>query len=918
MGGRRGTSDTHAMSVPAEVLGFALPRKHPGGRPPLENVHRPEACPANHAGRIRLEGRYATKHPHFERVRWRCVPADPVISQHRFTAVLPARHPRASHPHSGEACPTCEHVYDPHEGPKTGRGRHYAIAEATAALIGVGQGMSLRDCSARLRVTGLKRWATWVPPQRPKARGTHGPRVTRQGAEETNPPDEAAVATAPAPPPGIEWEPNYDTFEPEPWTVPLPEPPDPDAPSPTLREIIGDDPDEIERWKKLREFATEYPHAVRVPELDERIEPMQLDLPEIDRFGFGVQSDFLAELGLEGEPEPLDYRPEEVPERRDLATRPWARVLGLASDAPSTTEREGAAPLRTGGVSRQPAIVCDYLDLFAPAVLAPLQPTRWPDVAVIDSLPIRRGKWIAGRRIARGQKTGEIVAVMDATNPFRQVPVYLCVLGGKDRSSWAELFRRFEGAPRWLVTDRDAGLSAAVAREWPDTTHYLCEGHLLRNMRERAIADSVLEGSLATRNPVWEAMDRAQRRPERWDEFKAAVEREVPLGRDGLRSWIRENEDLVLAQMTLRSRVPGNVRGTGAAEAVLVEVRRLLGKRAGQFRNRKRLDLVLGLVCAQMAHHADPIAYAGAIRSFLEAGGGATGMGRTTWARMRDRWVGTCSIDRMLREADLRAAYEADEEERERLRQKRVGDRDERLAERVAEGLPHLDGISRRADAGRRARRAEPMREWLRDYPELLAQWHPTRNSGVDPLAVRAKSNEKRWWLCREHAAASELYPGHLHEWEARVSNRTRDGMRCGYCSRRRVCPGNCVRATHPAVAAAWHPWLNEDRRPDDYTSGSQVEAWFVCEKHGDYRKLIRDACRYGCPECGIERGRAKHQAAKQAKRKERRALAKEARELRAMAAGTDRDNAPETSAQPRREPARDDTETARDRSSST
>jgi hypothetical protein len=39
---------------------------------------------------------------------------------------------------------------------------------------------------------------------------------------------------------------------------------------------------------------------------------------------------------------------------------------------------------------------------------------------------------------------------------------------------------------------------------------------------------------------------------------------------------------------------------------------------------------------------------------------------------------------------------------------------------------------------------------WLSDYPEAYAEWHPTRNEGLDPAAMRAGSNKRVWWRCAE------------------------------------------------------------------------------------------------------------------------------------------------------------------------
>ncbi|MFM8466213.1 MAG: zinc-ribbon domain-containing protein [Oxalobacteraceae bacterium] len=36
----------------------------------------------------------------------------------------------------------------------------------------------------------------------------------------------------------------------------------------------------------------------------------------------------------------------------------------------------------------------------------------------------------------------------------------------------------------------------------------------------------------------------------------------------------------------------------------------------------------------------------------------------------------------------------------------------------------------------------------LSDFPEIAAQWHPTKNNGVTPDQVAAGSNKKYFWKC--------------------------------------------------------------------------------------------------------------------------------------------------------------------------
>jgi hypothetical protein len=54
----------------------------------------------------------------------------------------------------------------------------------------------------------------------------------------------------------------------------------------------------------------------------------------------------------------------------------------------------------------------------------------------------------------------------------------------------------------------------------------------------------------------------------------------------------------------------------------------------------------------------------------------------------------------------------------------------------------------------------------------LAAEWHPTRNSPLQPSDVRPKSNKRVWWQCER-----------AHEWEAVIQSRT-NGRGCPQCAK--------------------------------------------------------------------------------------------------------------------------------------
>tara|TARA_B100002003_G_C13687805_1_gene346897 strand:- start:95 stop:469 length:375 start_codon:yes stop_codon:yes gene_type:complete len=58
--------------------------------------------------------------------------------------------------------------------------------------------------------------------------------------------------------------------------------------------------------------------------------------------------------------------------------------------------------------------------------------------------------------------------------------------------------------------------------------------------------------------------------------------------------------------------------------------------------------------------------------------------------------------------------------------------------------------------------------------PELIEEWHPTRNGDLTPDQVTPGSNRKVWWRCSRG-----------HEWKAVVNDRTR-GTGCPFCNRER------------------------------------------------------------------------------------------------------------------------------------
>ncbi len=126
-------------------------------------------------------------------------------------------------------------------------------------------------------------------------------------------------------------------------------------------------------------------------------------------------------------------------------------------------------------------------------------------------------------------------------------------------------------------------------------------------------------------------------------------------------------------------------------------------------------------------------------------------------------------------------------------------------------------------------------------YPEIAAQWHPTKNGTREPSQLLG-SKKRVWWLC-------ELG----HEWQVGVWNRVYFKSGCPFCANQRAWPGfNDLSTTHPKVAAQWHPTKNKAVAPTQILSGSSTKFWWMCLSGHEWEAACssRTISGVGCPVC--------------------------------------------------------------------
>ena len=129
-------------------------------------------------------------------------------------------------------------------------------------------------------------------------------------------------------------------------------------------------------------------------------------------------------------------------------------------------------------------------------------------------------------------------------------------------------------------------------------------------------------------------------------------------------------------------------------------------------------------------------------------------------------------------------------------------------------------------------------------HPILALQWHPIKNGNTKATEVTHGSDKKAWWLgeCG-------------HEWEAPICSRSQ-GSKCPYCSNQMVLIGyNDLATINPDLALQWHPTKNGNKRPTDYTAGSNKKAWWIgeCGHEWDANIASRNSGR-GCPYCSNQK----------------------------------------------------------------
>jgi len=123
--------------------------------------------------------------------------------------------------------------------------------------------------------------------------------------------------------------------------------------------------------------------------------------------------------------------------------------------------------------------------------------------------------------------------------------------------------------------------------------------------------------------------------------------------------------------------------------------------------------------------------------------------------------------------------------------------------------------------------------------PNLVKEWHVTKNDSLTPKDVTPGSSRMVWWKCDKG-----------HEWEAIVYSRSK-GIGCPYCAGKAACEDNCLQTLNPELAKQWHPIKNNKLTPGDVTPGNHNKVWWKCDKGHEWEAIVYSRSEgNGCPYC--------------------------------------------------------------------
>ena len=305
------------------------------------------------------------------------------------------------------------------------------------------------------------------------------------------------------------------------------------------------------------------------------------------------------------------------PGRSGWSYRRIARRLRRRADRHSAGKAAGGT-----GYSRDARLICDWIEAYTAALLAPLVIKTQPETILADQLVFRVKTLNPAKQPKSGGKDAFYVLAVAGHNKGWPVQMLRMEASrGHTAAKWTTLLKKVSGTPKRLVCDEEQGIVSAARALWPNIQVTISSWHLEHRAGEY-LRDADRH---AVNHPMRLALNDAFKSVAEWTHFLVLVTKAHATGTKtqkqaihGLKKWALGHNQLVLTQFAQK----GWPVSTGALEAQLRVVKAMIHDRRDAFTNKKRTDLMLGLVTLHLNESDDQRRYATLIRDHLIANGG--------------------------------------------------------------------------------------------------------------------------------------------------------------------------------------------------------------------------------------------------------------------------------------------------------
>jgi len=266
----------------------------------------------------------------------------------------------------------------------------------------------------------------------------------------------------------------------------------------------------------------------------------------------------------------------------------------------------GKGPYR--GMEANGELVAQWVDVFAPVLVAAYAESAWPETVLVDSTNFIITNTFNGQSAqafaimgfygydaaqARGRVLGFYAAHEHLAQDYADAIDHIESLPGRQGGQWQP--------PTLVMSDGESALLRGMKAHWGTGTSQShgvggrpfgkrCEWHLRKNANKALALDGV-PGD----NWLRQLLNTAFQSPSDWLAFKAGA---ASTGLPKTAGFVRRMDKQVTAQTDRRAGLPPH-HSIAALEASLDKVRGRIEKRAFTFRNQRRMNLLLGL----MRHH---------------------------------------------------------------------------------------------------------------------------------------------------------------------------------------------------------------------------------------------------------------------------------------------------------------------------